>query len=205
MKSSQSRAIICCLDLEGVLVPEIWINVSKKTKIDELKVTTRDEPNYDLLMKRRLAILRRYGVKLKDIQKVISQMEPLVGARKFLDRLRAQGQVVILSDTYYEFATPLLKKLGFPTLFCNWLEADRNGFIANYHLRQRNGKEKSVLALKKLGFQVHAVGDSYNDLTMLRAANKGVLFNPPQNIMREFPQFPIARNYTKLFKKLTTT
>ncbi|MBI4388091.1 MAG: bifunctional phosphoserine phosphatase/homoserine phosphotransferase ThrH [Candidatus Omnitrophica bacterium] len=202
MKKPANSAIICCLDLEGVLIPEIWIKVSEKTGIKELRLTTRDEPNYDLLMKRRLAILREHKIKLRDIQKVISTIKPLPGANQFLNKLRSHAQVVILSDTYYEFAAPLLKQLGHPTLFCNWLETDRGGFIKNYHLRQRNGKEKSVRALKKLNFRVHAAGDSYNDVTMLQASHQGVLFNPPPSIRKEFPKFPVAMNYAELFKKL---
>jgi phosphoserine/homoserine phosphotransferase len=129
-------------------------------------------------------------------------MKPLSGARAFLDQLRSKNQVIILSDTYYEFAMPLMKKLGFPTLFCNWLSTDRQGFIANYHLRQKNGKEKAARALKKIGFDVHAAGDSYNDITMLKAADRGVLFNPPANIVREFPKFKVTKNYQDLLKAL---
>ena len=195
--------MICCLDLEGVLVPEIWINVAKKTGIRELRLTTRDEPDYDLLMKRRLKILRENGIKLKDVELVISKIVPLPGARSFLDMLRSRSQVVILSDTYYEFATSLMKKLGYPTIFCNWLSTDKKGFISNYHLRQRSGKEKAVRALKNMGFQVHAAGDSYNDITMLKAADKGVLFNPPNNIAKEFPEFRVTKNYKDLLKALT--
>ena len=193
---------IICLDLEGVLVPEIWIKVSEKTKIKELRLTTRDIPDYDVLMKRRLKILRENNIKLRDIQKVISTIQPLAGAKAFLDKLRSERQVSILSDTYYEFAMPLMKKLGFPTLFCNWLETDARGMILNYCLRQQNGKERAVIGLRGLGFQVRAVGDSYNDITMLKAADKGILFNPPANILKEFPEFPVAKNYKKLFKIL---
>ena len=195
--------MICCLDLEGVLVPEIWINVAKKTGIRELRLTTRDEPDYDLLMKRRLKILRGNGIKLKDVELVISKILPLPGARSFLDMLRSRSQVVILSDTYYEFATSLMKKLGYPTIFCNWFSTDKKGFISSYHLRQRSGKEKAVRALKNMGFQVHAAGDSYNDITMLKAADKGVLFNPPNNIAKEFPEFRVTKNYKDLLKALT--
>lgn len=194
--------MICCLDLEGVLVPEIWIEVAKKTGIRELRLTTRDEPNYDLLMKRRISILKANGVKLKDIQKVIAGMKPLAGALQFLERLRALRQVIILSDTYYEFAGPLLAKLKQPVLFCNWLSTDKKGFIKNYHLRQKSGKERAVLGLKKLGFEVAAAGDSYNDIAMLKAADRAVLFNPPPNIVREFPRFRVARNYQALLKAL---
>ena len=193
---------IYCLDLEGVLIPEIWIKVSEKTKIKELRLTTRDIPDYDVLMKRRLKILREKNIKLRDIQKVISAIQPLPGAKLFLDMLRSRSQVVILSDTYYEFAMPLMRKLGDPVLLCNWLETDKAGFITHYRLRQRNGKEKAVRGLKRIGFKIHAVGDSYNDITMLKAADKGVLFNPPANIVKEFPEFRITKNYKELLGAL---
>lgn len=188
--------------MEGVLVPEIWIAVAKKTKIDALKITTRDEPNYDLLMKRRLSILKNHGIKLRDIERVIGAMSPLPGAKQFLDKLKANAQVIILSDTYYEFAAPLMRKLGGPTLFCNWLSEDKKGFISNYHLRIRNGKEHAVKALQKLNFKVHAAGDSYNDLTMLLNADKGVFFNPPDSICKQYPKLPVARSYGALFRHL---
>ena len=194
--------MVCCLDLEGVLIPEIWVNVAKKVRIKELELTTRVEPNYDLLMRRRLKILRQNGIKLKDVQNVIQKLSPLSGAQAFLNKLRAKSQVVILSDTYYEFAMPLMAKLGYPALLCNWLSVDQKGFISDYHLRQKNGKEKAVRAFKKIGFKVRAAGDSYNDITMLKAADKGVLFNPPANIVKEFPSFRVARNYTDLLKFL---
>lgn len=190
--------MICCLDLEGVLIPEIWIHVSKKTRIKALEITTRDEPDYDKLMRFRLGILKKEGIKLKDIQQVIQRMEPLPGAKAFLNKLRKRYQVIILSDTYYEFAGPMMEKLGFPTLFCNWLETDRQGFLSRYHLRQRNGKEQAVRGLKNLGFQVVAAGDSYNDLTMLKAADRGILFRPPAKIAKDFPQFPVVQSYSKL-------
>ena len=193
--------MICCLDLEGVLVPEIWINVAKKTGIKALEITTRDEPDYDKLMRYRLGILKRAGIKLRDIQKVIRTMEPLPGAKDFLRRLREKYQVIILSDTYYEFAGPMMETLGYPTLFCNWLGTDARGFIANYHLRQKNGKAQAVRGLKNLGFKVAAAGDSYNDITMLQAADRGILFRPPARIVREFPQFPVARTYSKLLSE----
>ena len=194
--------MICCLDLEGVLVPEIWISVAQKTKIKELRRTTRDEPNYDLLMKQRLRILRRHGIRLRDIQNVIAKIKPLPGAKVFLSKLRQKSQVIILSDTYYEFAMPLMKKLDYPILFCNSLSTDKKGFISNYHLRQKNGKEKAVKALKKVGFKVRAAGDSYNDITMLRAADKGVLFNPPPGIVKKFPKLSVTRNYQALLRAL---
>lgn len=188
--------------MEGVLVPEIWIGVAKKTGIAKLRLTTRDIPDYDVLMRQRLAIIRENRISLKDIQKVISKMEPLPGAKKFLDELRSTHQTIILSDTYYEFAMPLMKKLGYPTLFCNWLEVDKKGFISNYVLRQSNGKEKAVLALKQIGAHVRAAGDSYNDITMLKAADKGILFNAPKNIREEFPRFYVAKDYKALLKAL---
>lgn len=194
--------MICCLDLEGVLVPEIWIAVAEEMEIGELRLTTRDVPDYDVLMKRRIAILRENNIRLRDIQRVIAGLKPLPGAKNFLARLRSRFQVIILSDTYYEFAGPLMKKLGEPTLFCNWLETDSRGFIVNYRLRQRNGKEKAVRGLKGLGFSVCAVGDSYNDLTMLKAADRGIFFKPPEKIKEEYPNFKVTRNYRELLKAL---
>lgn len=190
--------MICCLDLEGVLVPEIWINVAKMTKIKDLELTTRDEPDYDVLMKRRLFILRANKIKLADVQKVIKKMKPLRGAAGFLRKLKAKYGVIILSDTYYEFAGPLMKQLDYPTLFCNSLSVDNKGYISDYHIRKRNGKEKAVRSLKILGFNVCAIGDSYNDLTMLKTADKGILFKPPANIARENDQFKVARTYDRL-------
>lgn len=194
--------MIVCLDMEGVLVPEIWIQVARSTKIKELRLTTRDIPDYDVLMKRRLKILKESGVKLAHIQKVIAAMQPLPGARNFLDTLRAKRQTIILSDTFYEFAMPLMRKLGFPTLFCNRLETDRAGFIQNYHLRQKDGKTRAVRAIKSMGFKVAAAGDSYNDIGMLKAADLGVLFDPPANIVKEFPGFKVTRDYSSLSKAL---
>jgi phosphoserine / homoserine phosphotransferase len=193
---------ICCLDLEGVLVPEIWINVAKKTGIPELRLTTRDIRDYDKLMKYRIGILREKGIRLKDIQAVISTIRPLPGAKKFLDELRSDREVIILSDTFYEFANPLMKQLGWPTLFCNSLSVDKKGFVAAHHLRVKNGKEKAVRALKKLNFHVKAAGDSYNDLTMIQAADEGILFNPPAVIVKEYPKLPVVRSYSALMKKL---
>ena len=190
--------MICCLDLEGVLIPEIWINVAKKTGIKALEITTRDEPDYDKLMRYRLAILKREGIKLRDIQAVIKRMEPLPGARAFLRKLQEKYQVIILSDTYYEFAGPMMKKLGNPTLFCNWLSTDKKGFISNYHLRQKNGKKEAVRGIQGLGFEVVAAGDSYNDIAMLKTAERGILFRPPAKIIRQFPKFPVANNYPQL-------
>lgn len=195
---------IAALDLEGVLVPEIWINVSKKTGIEELKLTTRDIPDYDVLMKRRLKILAEHKLKLPDIQAVIATMAPLEGAKEFLDWLRSEFQVVILSDTFAEFAKPLMKQLGWPTLFCHSLEVAADGSITNYRLRMKDQKKATVEAFRKMNFNVVAAGDSYNDTTMLKAANQGFLFCPPDNVKKEFPQFSVALDYAqlkKLFKK----
>jgi phosphoserine/homoserine phosphotransferase len=197
--------MICCLDLEGVLIPEIWINVAKKTGIKALEITTRDEPDYDKLMRYRLAILKREGIKLRDIQAVIKRMAPLPGAKEFLKKLQGKFQVVILSDTYYEFAGPLMKKLGYPTLFCNWLSTDKKGFIANYHLRQKNGKKEAVRGIQALGFRVVAAGDSYNDIAMLKTADRGILFRPPAKIVRQFPKFPVTNTYKELLSAFLKT
>lgn len=192
--------MICCLDLEGVLIPEIWINVAKKTGIKALEITTRDEPDYDKLMRFRIALLKREGIRLCDVQKVIRGMSPLPGAKAFLGKLREKYQVIILSDTYYEFAGPMMKKLGNPTLFCNWLSADKKGFIANYHLRQKNGKKEAVRGIQKLGFKVVAAGDSYNDIAMLKIADCGIMFRPPAKIVRQFPRFKVTHTYAELLK-----
>jgi len=189
---------IVCLDLEGVLVPEIWIAFSDRTGIPELRRTTRDEPDYDKLMRFRLDLLRRHGLKLRDIQEVIAGMGPEPGARDFLDALRQRYQVVILSDTFYEFAMPLMAQLGMPTLFCHRLEADAEGFVAAYHLRQPDQKRQAVKAFKALNFRCIAAGDSYNDTAMLGEAHAGILFRPPDNVVREFPQFPVTRDYAAL-------
>lgn len=191
---------IICSDLEGVFVPEIWINVAERTGIDELRLTTRDISDYDVLMKRRLSILDANGLKLKDITDVIATMEPLPGAREFLDGLRVRTQVIIVSDTYVEFARPLMEKLGWPTLLCHSLTIDDNGTIAGYTLRQKDGKRKVVQAFKSLNYRVVAMGDSYNDVTMLKEADKGILFCPPQNVIDEFPQFPVTTNYEELME-----
>ena len=190
--------MIACLDLEGVLTPEIWINVAERTGITELRVTTRDEPDYDKLMRRRLAILDEHRLRLADIQRVIGTMAPLAGAREFLDWLRARFQVLILSDTFDEFAAPLMAQLGYPCLFCNSLVVDATGRIIDFRIRIRDGKRKAVMALKLLNFDVVAAGDSYNDTTMLAEADHGILFRPPDNVIREFPQFPVTRTYAEL-------
>jgi phosphoserine/homoserine phosphotransferase len=189
---------LACLDLEGVLVPEIWIGVAERSGIAELRLTTRDVPDYDELMTRRLRILDEHGLGLPDIQAVIGAMAPLPGAREFLDGLRERMQVVILSDTFYQFAQPLMRQLGWPTLFCNTLEVEAGGRVRGYRLRQRDGKRCAVQAFKGLNFRVVAAGDSYNDTTMLAEAHAGVLFRPPDNVAREFPQFPVTRSYGEL-------
>ncbi len=189
---------IVCLDLEGVLVPEIWIAFSERTGIPELRRTTRDEPDYDKLMRFRLDLLRQRGLGLPDIQAVIRSMGPEPGAKDFLDALRRRYQVVILSDTFYEFAMPLMEQLGMPTLFCHRLEADAAGFLTGYRLRMPAQKKASVAALKALRFRVIAAGDSYNDTAMLAEADAGILFRPPANVVAEFPQFPVVKEYAGL-------
>ena len=189
---------IVCLDLEGVLVPEIWIEFANRTGIEALRRTTRDEPDYDKLMKYRLDILRDNKLGLPDIQKVIAEMGPMPGAKDFLDQLRQDFQVIILSDTFYEFAMPLMNQLSMPALFCHKLEADAHGMLVNYHLRMPDQKRAAVKAFKGLNFSVIAAGDSYNDTAMLAEAHAGILFHPPENVIREFPQFPVTMNYTEL-------
>ena len=189
---------LVCLDLEGVLVPEIWIEFSKRTGIPELARTTRDEPDYDKLMTYRLNLLKKHKLGLLDIQKVIAEMGPMEGAKDFLDALRRDYQVVILSDTFYEFAMPLMAQLGMPALFCHKLEADSQGYLVNYHLRMPNQKKEAVQRFKELNFKVIAAGDSYNDTAMLGEAHAGILFHPPQKVIDEFPQFPVTNSYAEL-------
>jgi phosphoserine/homoserine phosphotransferase len=190
--------IVACLDLEGVLVPEIWINVAERTGIAALRITTRDEPDYDVLMKRRLGILAEHDLRLSDIQDVIGTLRPLPGAAEFLDWLRQRAQVLILSDTFYEFAMPLMRQLGYPTLFCHRLGVDAEGRIVDYHIRLPDQKRRSVESLRELAFRVIAAGDSYNDTAMLGAADVGILFRPPDNVITEFPHFPVTRSYEEL-------
>ncbi|MBI4740242.1 MAG: bifunctional phosphoserine phosphatase/homoserine phosphotransferase ThrH [Betaproteobacteria bacterium] len=189
---------IVCLDLEGVLVPEIWIEFAGRTGIPELRRTTRDEPDYDKLMRFRLDLLAQHKLGLPDIQKVIAEMGPMPGARAFVDGLRERYQVIILSDTFYEFAHPLMRQLGWPTLFCHSLEADSDGVLVNYHLRMPDQKRQAVKRLKELNFKVVAAGDSYNDTAMLGEAHGGILFHPPENVIREFPQYPVTHGYGEL-------
>lgn len=191
---------LACLDLEGVLVPEIWIAFAEKTGIAELRATTRDIPDYDVLMRQRLRILDEYKLKLPDIQAVIAELEPLPGAVDFIDWLRERFQVIILSDTFYEFSQPLMRQLGFPTLLCHKLVTDESGRVVDYQLRQRDPKRQSVRALQLLNYRVIAAGDSYNDTTMLAQAEQGILFHAPQNVIEEFPQFPAVHTFADLKK-----
>ena len=187
--------MLACLDLEGVLLPEIWIAFAEKKGIEQLKLTTREIPDYDELMQGRLKILNDNTLKLIDIQNVIKTLSPLAGAIDFLAWLKSEFQVIILSDTFYQFVGPLMKSLDYPTLFCNDLIVNSKGDITGYQLRQKDGKTKAVSALKKLNFKVIAAGDSYNDTGMLQEADAGILFCPPDNVIKEFPQFPVSRNY----------
>ncbi|HSB25181.1 MAG TPA: bifunctional phosphoserine phosphatase/homoserine phosphotransferase ThrH [Burkholderiaceae bacterium] len=190
--------LVVCLDLEGVLVPEIWIAFAERTGIAAFRRTTRDEPDYDKLMRQRIALLHEHHLKLPDIQRVIGGMQPLPGAREFLDELRARYQVVILSDTFYEFADPLMRQLGRPTLFCHRLIADAQGRVVDYALRQSDQKRHAVQALRSLNFKVIAAGDSYNDTGMLGAADAGFFIHPPESIVAQFPQFAVMRSYDEL-------
>jgi phosphoserine/homoserine phosphotransferase len=189
---------IACLDLEGVLIPEIWIAFAEKTGIEGFNRTTRDEPNYDILMNYRLSLLREHNLGINEIQAVIATLEPLQGAVEFVDWLRERFQVVILSDTFYEFASPLMKPLGYPTLLCHQLECAEDGTVLNYQLRQANPKRQSIVALKSLYYRTIAAGDSYNDTTMLSEADAGILFQAPDNVVNEFPRFPSVHTYEDL-------
>ena len=197
--TSHMKQTIVSLDLEGVLVPEIWIAVAEKTGIEVLRRTTRDEPDYDILMRSRLDIMKENDLKLSDIQDVIASLSPLGGARNFLDELRARTQVVILSDTFVQFANPLMRQLDWPAIFCNHLEVS-DDVVVNYHLRQPDQKRQSVVAFKSLNYEVIAAGDSYNDTSMLTEANHGILFRAPENIQSEFPQFPAVTEFNELMR-----
>ncbi|MCH6579038.1 MAG: bifunctional phosphoserine phosphatase/homoserine phosphotransferase ThrH [Nitrospinae bacterium] len=190
--------MLACLDLEGVLVPEIWIAFAKQTGIEKLRLTTRDIPDYDALMRGRLKILDEHKLKLEDIQKVIREIKPLEGAKDFLAWLKSEFQVIILSDTFYQFAGPLMAQLDYPALFCNELVAAGDGRITDYRLRQADGKTKAVAALQSMNFQVIAAGDSYNDTGMLKQADAGIFFRPPESITKEFPQFPVTHQYDEM-------
>ena len=189
---------VMCLDLEGVLLPEIWKGVANKTGIKELELTTRNIPDYNELMSNRLRIMEQNQLDLSVLQEVVSQLEPLAGAKDFLDWLRTEFQVVILSDTFYEFAKPLIAQLGWPTLFCHHLEVENDNKISGYRLRMEDHKRMAVQSLQKLNFNVKAAGDSYNDISMLKAADEGYLFNAPSSIIKQFTQFPTFNNYDEL-------
>jgi len=193
---------IVCLDLEGVLVPEIWIAFSEATGIPELKRTTRDEPDYDKLMRFRLDLLEKNNLKINDIQKVISGLEPLPGAKEFADTLREKTQLIILSDTFEQFAKPLMKKLSWPVLFCNSLEIAADGAITGYKLRQKNGKQEAVKAFKSINLTVFAAGDSFNDLAMLNEADDRCLFRAPESIRKDYPNIPCVDTFDELMEKI---
>lgn len=190
--------IVTCLDLEGVLFPEVWISVAEKTGIKDLRLTTRDISDYDQLMQYRLKIIEQQKLTLKDIQDTIASMEPFAGAVEFLDWLRDLGQVIILSDTFQEFAEPIMKMLKMPTIFCHSLGVNEDNIITSYHLRISDAKKKAVQALKSLNFKVIASGDSFNDISMLKEADHGVFYCPPEEIASQFPDIPVTRNYEAL-------
>lgn len=197
-----SHPNLVCLDLEGVLVPEIWIQFAEKTGIDDLRVTTREISDYSKLMKHRLDVLTKHGLRLEDIQSVIATMKPFDGASDFLNWLRERCQVIILSDTFSEFALPLMRQLSFPTIFCHQLDVDETGHIRNVRLRLPDQKRQAVMAFKKLNFFVMAAGDAYNDTYMLKEADAGFFFRPPANIVQEFPQFPVTHEYAQLQQQM---
>lgn len=198
-----ARPTLIAMDMEGVFTPEIWIAVAEKTGIEKLCLTTRDIPDYDQLMRGRLQILREHGLKLRDIQAVIATLDPLPGAIEFTDWLRERLALVILTDSFYQFAAPLKEKLHHPTMFCNTLIVDEDDNIVDYRMRQMDGKKHAAIAFKSLGFRVIAVGDSYNDTNMLIQADHGILFRPSANVAAEFPQFPAIREYSVLQDKIT--
>ncbi len=189
---------IVCFDLEGVFTPEVWIAVSKATGISDLKLTTRDISDYDVLMKNRIAILKKNKITIENIQEIISNMDLLPGAKEFLDHIRIIAQVVIVTDSFIEFVMPFMKKLGFPMCFCHNLEIDEEGMITDYKIRTNEMKKKTVLAFKKLNYEVIAAGDSYNDVSMLLEAKHGILFRPPKNVVEQFPELPVVKEYDKL-------
>jgi phosphoserine/homoserine phosphotransferase len=197
-RSIRAVVYLSCLDLEGVLVPEIWLCVAEHTGIDALRLTTRDIPDYDQLMQHRISIIDENGLQLAEIRQVIEGMAPLPGAIEFLAWLRQRSQVIVLSDTFYQFAAPLMRQLLWPTLFCNHLTIDDDGQIAGYRLRQVDQKREAVKALHKLNFKIIAAGDSYNDTSMLNEADRGILFRPPDSVAREFSQYPVTHDYEQL-------
>jgi phosphoserine/homoserine phosphotransferase len=198
-----TRPTLIAMDMEGVFTPEIWIAVAEKTGIEKLCLTTRDIPDYDQLMRGRLAILREHGLKLRDLQAVIATLDPLPGAIEFTDWVRERLALVILTDSFYQFVAPLKEKLRHPTIFCNTLVVDEDNNVVDYCLRQRDGKKHATIAFKSLGFRVIGVGDSYNDTNMLLQADHGILFRPSANVAAEFPQFPAIREYTVLQDKIS--
>lgn len=206
MESSILREVrkmnIICSDVEGVWIPEVWVNVARVTGIEELKLTTRDISDYDVLMKGRLEILRKNNLKISDIQKVIGTLEPLPSALEALEKIRNSTQIVMVSDTFTEFAKPLMRMLGWPALFCNYLEIDSDGYVINYHLRQHDQKRHVVRALKGLQYNVTAIGDSYNDISMLQEADRGILFHPPAKVREEYPSFEVVNNHEELLTAL---
>lgn len=193
---------LICLDLEGVLVPEIWVAFAEASKIPELKKTTRDEPDYDKLMRWRLSVLKEHGLGLKEIQETIASIDPLPGAKEFLDELRSFAQVIIISDTFTEFAQPLMKKLGWPTIFCNSLVVAEDGEITDYKMRVENSKLTTVRALQSIGFETVASGDSYNDLGVILAGKSGFLFRTTEQIKADYPQIPALETYEELLNAL---
>ena len=197
-RESGYRMKIFCSDVEGVWVPEVWLNFAIKTGIDDLRLTTREVSDYDVLMSGRIEILKRHKLTIRDIQEVIASIDPIPGALEVLTKIREQSQIVMVSDTFTEFATPLMKKLGWPMLFCNYLDIDDQGYVVNYHLRQPDQKRRVVLALKELRYHVTAFGDSYNDISMLTEADRGILFHPPQRVIDEYPQFEVVLNHDEL-------
>ena len=199
---AEKKMNIVCLDMEGVLVPEIWIAFAEETGIPEFKKTTRDEPDYNKLMAWRMDILREHSLTLTDIQNTISEIKPLEGAKEFLDKLRAMTQVVILSDTFREFASPLMKQLGWPTILCNSLVVDENNMLSGMVLRQTDGKRKAIEGFRSMGFRTFAAGDSYNDLTMIHTADKVCLFRAPERILLEEPDLKLCTTYDEFFKEI---
>ena len=199
---SENRMNIVCLDMEGVLVPEIWIAFAEESGIPELKRTTRDEPNYDKLMEYRIAILKEHGLGLKEIQDVIAKIDPLPGAKEFLDKLREKTQVIILSDTFEQFAKPLMKKLGWPTLMCNTLEVAENGEVLKHHMRVEKSKLSTVKALQTIGYNTIAAGDSFNDLAMIQASKARFLFRSTEQIKKDFPEYPAFEEFDDLYEAI---
>ena len=195
--------LVVCSDLEGVLMPEVWINVAERTGIEALRRTTREEPDYDKLMRYRLEILDEHGITIDDIQEVIAEMEPLPGAKEFLDEIRSRWQLLVLSDTFYQFAAPMIVKLGMPTIYCHDLVIDEDSrMITGWKIRLEDQKRVTVEGLREMNFHTVAIGDSYNDTNMLGKANGGILFGPPQNVIDEFPQFPVVTDYAALMSEI---